>query len=197
MQAKKYVKKKPGQLIKSSESKKSYIAKKNGSYILVIVESPGKTKKLGSYLGKEYLVVSSYGHIIDLHSNSLSVDVDNDFEPSYYVVKNDVIAKLRTAALKASKVIFAADGDREGEMIAWSYKEILNLQENNYERITFNSITKDKIKEAIQNPGKIDMNMVNSQKARRILDRLVGFKISPRLNSMMGMIKLSAGRVNP
>lgn len=171
-------------------------------YTLVIVESPGKTKKIESILGTGYVVTSSFGHIMDLHPKKLSVDIDNDFNPEYHILtgtnkfqdKTKVVKDLIDKASKASKIIIASDKDREGEMIGWSLKVILGLDDN-YERITFNAITKDEIKKAIKNPQKINDMMVDSQKARRVLDRLVGFMISPSLNQMMGMGKLSAGRV--
>jgi DNA topoisomerase I len=173
------------------------------SYILVIVESPGKINKLGSILGPGYVVASSFGHIMDLHPKKMSVDIDNNFDPEYHIItgkkkfqdKRQIVKDLIAKASGASKVIIAADHDREGEMIGWSYKVALGLDEDDYERITFNSITKDEVKHAIANPGKLDMLMVDSQKTRRILDRLVGFKISPGLNQIMGMRNLSAGRV--
>lgn len=176
--------------------------KKDGKYILVIVESPGKIKKLESILGSEYKVTSSFGHIIDLHSKKLSIDMENNFKPEYHIIsgegfsnKKKVVAELRKLASSASKVIIASDHDREGEMIGWSYKMVLGLHDDDYERITFNSITKDEVKKAIANPGKLDMKMVDSQKTRRILDRIVGFKISPNLSQLMGTFNLSAGRV--
>jgi DNA topoisomerase-1 len=170
---------------------------------LVIVESPGKIKKLESILGSGYLVTSSFGHIMDLPRNALGIDIDNKFNPIYQVItgnekfqdKKKVVKDLLSKASRASKVIIAADDDREGEMIGWCYKEALKLNENEYERITFNSITKEEVKRAISTPGKINMLMVESQKTRRILDRLVGFKISPCLSQIMGMRGLSAGRV--
>lgn len=176
--------------------------KKDGQYILVIVESPGKIKKLESILGTGYKVTSSFGHIMDLHSKKISVDIDNGFKPEYHILtgegfsnKKKVVADLRKLASNASKVIIASDHDREGEMIGWSYKMVLGLHDDDYERITFNSITKEEVKKAIKNPSKIDMKMVDSQKTRRILDRIVGFKISPSLSQLMGTTKLSAGRV--
>lgn len=176
---------------------------KTSSYILVIVESPGKIKKLESILGSGYIVTSSFGHIMDLPRNNLGVDIDNNFNPTYQIItgkekfqdKKHVVKDLIKKASKASKVIIAADDDREGEMIGWSYKEALQLNDYNYERITFNSITKDEVKRAISSPGKINMLMVESQKTRRILDRIVGFKISPCIGQIMGMRNLSAGRV--
>jgi DNA topoisomerase-1 len=178
------------------------MVKKDGKYKLVIVESPGKIKKLESILGKGYKVVSSYGHIMDLYPNKMSVDFDNDFEPEYTIItgtkkfqdKKKVVSELKKLAKDASKIIIAADEDREGEMIGWSYQYLLKLKDSDYERITFNSITKDEVLRAISNPGKLDMKMVESQKTRRILDRITGFKISPELSKLLGG-KLSAGRV--
>ena len=178
------------------------MVKKDGKYILVIVESPGKIKKIESILGKGYKVISSYGHIIDLEKKTLSIDLDNDFEPTYDVIKGNgkfqsktkVVAELRKLAKDASKVIIASDDDREGEMIGWSYKKVLNLKEDDYDRISFNSITKEEVLKALKNPSKIDMKMVESQKARRCLDRIAGYKISPELSKLIGG-KLSAGRV--
>ena len=179
---------------------KLFVGKENG-YVLVIVESPGKIKKLESILGNGYVVTSSFGHIIDLHPNKLSIDMDNNFEPSYFVLagkekykdKTKVVNDLRLKAAKAKEVILASDKDREGEFIAWSYMIALNLKDP--KRITFNSITKKDIHAAIETPGKINMLMVDSQKTRRIEDRIVGFKISPELSKLMGTWNLSAGRV--
>jgi DNA topoisomerase I len=182
---------------------KKKLAGKKGSYILVIVESPGKIKKLESILGPGYVVTTSFGHIMDLHPKKMSIDFENNFDPEYHILtgtnkfqdKTKVVQNLVALAGKASKIIIAADDDREGEMIGWSYKVVIGIQDDDYERIQFNSITKDEVKRAIANPGKINMLMVNSQKARRVLDRLFGFKISPCLNQIMGMGNLSAGRV--
>jgi DNA topoisomerase-1 len=179
---------------------KPFVGKKGG-YILVIVESPGKISKLESILGKGYKVEASFGSIIDLHPNRLSVDVDNNFEPEYFVLtgkekfkdKTKVVNDLRKKASEASEVIIASDKDREGEFIAWSYQLILGLKDP--KRITFTAIEKKPVMDSIKNPGKINMKMVESQKARRIEDRLVGFKISPELNNVMGTKNLSAGRV--
>ena len=176
---------------------------KNGKYQLVIVESPNKIKKLESFLGSGYVVIASYGHIIDLHPKKMSVDVNNSFSPEYYIMdgaakfqsKVQVVKDIIAKSAKASRVIFASDKDREGEMIAWSYKTVLGIDDNSYDRITFGSITKDEIKKAIKNPRKINDDIVASQKTRRILDRLVGFKISPILNQVLGTGDLSAGRV--
>lgn len=162
---------------------------------LLIVESPGKIKKIGEYLGDDYIVMASIGHIIDLDEKTLSIDLDT-FEPTYtqYDNKKDVIAKLCKQAYNVGKtnVLLAADEDREGEMIAWSLAKELGI--TNAKRIVFNSITKKELEKAVANPQKIDMNMVKAQQARRILDRLAGYIISPVLyKSLKGA--QSAGRV--
>ncbi len=168
------------------------------SKILVIVESPGKIKKIEEYLNSlkngSYIVKASYGHCRDLNSKELSIDVDNNFEPNYNIIpgKERVVRELRGLVKDCSKVILAADEDREGEMIAASLKDLLKLKE--YDRIVFHEITKTAIKHAIENPTTINYNMVYAQQARRLLDRLVGYKISPILwKKMQG--QLSAGRV--
>ena len=164
------------------------------SYLL-IVESPGKIKKISEYLGDDYIVMASVGHIIDLDPKSLSVNVET-FEPIYSrnQDKFDVIERLYKQAIKVGKsnVLLAADEDREGEMIAWSLAKELEI--NNAKRIVFNSITKKELENAVSKPQKIDFNMVYAQQARRILDRLAGFIISPVLNKSMRGAK-SAGRV--
>lgn len=162
--------------------------------ILVIVESPGKNKTIKSILGDKYIVKACFGHCRDLDSSSLSIDVDNNFEPKYSILKDKqkIVKDLIFTASKCDKVILATDEDREGEMIASSLRDILKLK--NPERIVFHSITKSAIMEAINNPTKINENMVMAQQARRLLDRLVGYKISPLLwKQLQG--KLSAGRV--
>jgi len=162
---------------------------------LLIVESPGKIKKIGEYLGSDYVVMASVGHIIDLDEKSLSFDLTT-FEPNYkqYDNKKDVIAKLCKQTFKVGKtnVLLAADEDREGEMIAWSLAKELGL--TNAKRIIFNSITKKELEKAVANPQKIDMNMVKAQQARRILDRIAGYVISPILRKSMKGAE-SAGRV--
>jgi DNA topoisomerase-1 len=162
---------------------------------LLIVESPGKIKKIGEYLGDDYIVMASIGHIIDLDEKSLSIDL-NTFEPIYtqYDDKKDVIAKLCKQAYKVGKpnVLLAADEDREGEMIAWSLAKEIGI--TNAKRIVFNSITKKELEKAVANPQKIDMNMVKAQQARRILDRLAGYIISPVLHKSLKGAQ-SAGRV--
>jgi len=172
------------------------------SKILVIVESPGKIKKIEEYLNSlypssanvTYIVKASYGCCRDLNSKELSIDIGNNFEPTYTIIqgKEKVIKELKGLAKDCSKVILAADEDREGEMIASSLKDLLKLK--NCERIVFHEITKSAIKNAIENPTTINYNMVYAQQARRLLDRLVGYKISPILwKKMQG--QLSAGRV--
>src|SRR3989304_7442716 len=165
------------------------------SKILTIVESPGKIKKIQSILGSKYNVVASVGHIIDLDPKKLSVDVENNFKPTYVTIqgKNKVIKDLKECASKSSRILLATDEDREGEMIAWSLAYVLNIKEP--ERIVFNSITKNELLESVKKPTKIDYNMVDAQKARRILDRIVGFQGSKVLFNHLGKGKLSAGRV--
>ena len=162
--------------------------------ILVIVESPGKIKKIQSYLGNDYIVKASFGHIRDLNSKELSIDVNNNFNPQYQIMadKRKVVKDLLYNCSQCNKVILATDEDREGEAIAQGLMEVLKLK--NPDRIVFHEITKDAIKKAINNPAKIDNDMVMAQQARRLLDRLVGYKISPLLwKTMKG--QLSAGRV--
>ena len=163
---------------------------------LVIVESPSKANTIKSFLGKGYKVKASKGHVRDLPKSKLGIDIENDFEPQYINIrgKGDLINELRKEAKAADRVLLAADPDREGEAISWHLAAVLKLDPEKTKRITFNEITKSVVKEAIKSPRDIDMNMVNSQQARRILDRLVGYQISPFL---WKKIKngLSAGRV--
>tara|TARA_B110000977_G_scaffold201843_1_gene299204 strand:+ start:5170 stop:7566 length:2397 start_codon:yes stop_codon:yes gene_type:complete len=162
--------------------------------ILVIVESPGKIKKIEEYLGEDYIVKASYGHFLDLDPKELSIDVKNNFEPNYVVNsdKRNVVADLRSLAKQCQDVIIASDEDREGEKIGADLATVLKLKDP--KRIVFHEITKKAILNAISNPGKINYNMVYAQQARRLLDRLVGYKISPILWSSMNGAK-SAGRV--
>ena len=148
---------------------------------LVIVESPAKAKTIEKFLGKDFRVESSFGHISDLPSKELGVDVDGDFEPKYRVSKDkrDVVKKLKELAKKAEIVWLASDEDREGEAIAWHLAEALGLDKEKTKRIVFHEITKSAIKKAVANPTVVDMNKVNAQQARQILDCLVGFTISP------------------
>ena len=163
---------------------------------LVIVESPAKAKTIEKFLGKEFTVMSSYGHVRDLPRKGLSVDVANRFEPTYEVTedKKRVISDLKKAVKKASLVWLASDEDREGEAIAWHLEEALDLDENNTRRIVFHEITKPAILAAITNYRTIDRNLVDGQQARRVLDRLVGFELSPVLWKKI-QTGLSAGRV--
>ena len=163
---------------------------------LVIVESPGKIKKLEQALGNDYIVKASVGHIRDLDENGLSIDVENGFKPKYVIPadKKKVVADLKKAAQEASMVWLASDADREGEAISWHLFEVLGLKQENTKRIVCLEITKPAILQAIQNPREIDMNLVNAQQARRVLDRLVGFELSPVLWRKV-QPKLSAGRV--
>lgn len=163
---------------------------------LVIVESPGKIDKIQKALGKEYVVKASIGHIRDLDESGLSIDVENGFAPEYVIPadKKKVVAELKKAVKGASIVWLASDADREGEAISWHLFEILGLNKKNTKRIVFQEITKPAILAAIQNPRDIDMNLVNAQQARRVLDRLVGFELSPVLWRKI-QPKLSAGRV--
>lgn len=163
---------------------------------LVIVESPAKAKTIEKFLGKDYKVESSFGHIADLPSKELGVDVDNNFEPKYIVDKEKkaLVKKLKDLAKKADTIWLASDEDREGEAISWHLTETLDLDKKKTKRIVFNSITKSAIQKAIENPRDINYNLVNAQQARRVLDRLVGYQLSPVL---WKKIKpgLSAGRV--
>lgn len=163
---------------------------------LVIVESPAKAKTIEKYLGADFKVASSYGHISDLPSKELGVDVDNDFKPKYIISKDkkDVVKDLKKKADNADCVWLASDEDREGEAIAWHLSESLKLDKKKTKRIVFREITKNAILKAIENPREIDYNLVNAQQARRVIDRLVGFEISPILwRKVKG--GLSAGRV--
>ncbi|SHJ41483.1 type I DNA topoisomerase [Aquimarina spongiae] len=163
---------------------------------LVIVESPAKAKTIEKFLGKDYTVESSFGHIADLPAKELGVDVDGDFTPKYIVSKDkkDVVKKLKDLSMKAEMVWLASDEDREGEAIAWHLAETLKLDKAKTRRIVFHEITKNAILKAIENPRTIDYNLVNAQQARRVLDRLVGYELSPVLwRKVKG--GLSAGRV--
>ena len=163
---------------------------------LVIVESPAKAKTIQKFLGNGYEVKSSFGHIRDLQDKKLSVDVERNFTPEYVIPsdKKKVVAELKKAAASASTVWLASDEDREGEAISWHLFETLGLNEAHTRRLVFHEITKDAIVNAVRNPRSIDMNLVNAQQARRVLDRLVGFELSPVLWRKI-QPKLSAGRV--
>lgn len=163
---------------------------------LVIVESPAKAKTINRFLGKNYHVTASYGHVRDLPRSQLGIDIDNDFEPKYITIrgKGDVLAALRKEAKKADKIYLATDPDREGEAISWHLTKALKLEDDQIHRITFNEITKKAVKDSLKNPRQIDMNLVDAQQARRILDRMVGYLISPILWKKVKR-GLSAGRV--
>ena len=163
---------------------------------LVIVESPAKAKTIEGYLGKDYKVSSSMGHIRDLRKGNAAIDIENNFEPTYEVSpdKKDVIATLKKLSEEAEMVYLASDEDREGEAISWHLKEVLNLKDAKTRRIVFTEITKKAILNAIENPRGIDIDLVNAQQARRVLDRLVGFELSPILWKKIST-GLSAGRV--
>ncbi|WYP24974.1 type I DNA topoisomerase [Alkalihalobacillus sp. FSL W8-0930] len=163
---------------------------------LVIVESPAKAKTIGKYLGKKYIVKASMGHVRDLPKSQMGVDVSNDFEPRYITIrgKGPVLKDLKTAAKKVKKVYLAADPDREGEAIAWHLAHSLDIDEHSECRVVFNEITKQAIKDAFKTPRPINMDLVDAQQARRILDRLVGYNISPLLWKKVKK-GLSAGRV--
>jgi DNA topoisomerase-1 len=163
---------------------------------LVIVESPAKAKTIEKFLGKDFRVVSSFGHIRDLAKKNLGIDVENNFTPVYEIPKEKakVVSELRKAASDSKIIWIASDEDREGEAIAWHLASVLNLDLSTTKRIVFHEITKEAISDAIENPRQVDMNLVNSQQARRILDRLVGFEISPVLWKKV-QPSLSAGRV--
>ncbi len=163
---------------------------------LVIVESPAKAKTIEKFLGKDYKVMSSYGHIRDLRKKDISIKVDSDFQPVYEIPadKKNLVTELKKAAKEAETVWLASDEDREGEAIAWHLYEVLGLKPENTKRIVFHEITKNAILEAIENPRDIDLHLVDAQQARRVLDRLVGFELSPVLWKKIKPA-LSAGRV--
>ena len=163
---------------------------------LVIVESPAKAKTIGKYLGKDYEVKACMGHLRDLQKSKLSVDVDNDFEPVYKPIKGKeaIISDLKKSAKAADTVYLATDPDREGEAISWHLKSLLDLPDKKTKRVTFNEITKNVVRQSIENPRDIDQNLVDAQQARRILDRLVGYQLSPLLWKKIKR-GLSAGRV--
>ena len=163
---------------------------------LVIVESPAKAGTIQKFLGKDFVVKSSFGHIRDLHDKDLSIDVEHGFKPEYVIPadKKKVVAELKKAASQAATVWLASDEDREGEAISWHLFETLGLKKENTRRIVFHEITRNAILHAVENPREIDMNLVDAQQARRILDRLVGFELSPVLWRKI-QPKLSAGRV--
>src|SRR5699024_4257322 len=163
---------------------------------LVIVESPAKAKTIERYLGKKYNVKASMGHVRDLPKSQIGVDVNNQFKPKYITIrgKGDVLKELRKAAKKAKKVYLDADPDREGEAIAWHLAHALNMDKQSKCRVVFNEITEEAVKQSFKHPRTINTDLVNAQQARRILDRLVGYNISPLLWKKVKK-GLSAGRV--
>lgn len=163
---------------------------------LLIVESPAKAQTIEKYLGKKYKVVSSKGHVRDLPKSTFGVDIENGFEPHYMTIrgKSDLIKSLKKEVKAANTVYLATDPDREGEAISWHLYELLGLNDKDSKRIVFNEITKNAVKEAVKNPRDIDMDLVAAQQARRILDRIVGYKLSPFLWKKVKK-GLSAGRV--
>ena len=163
---------------------------------LVIVESPAKAKTIEKFLGNDYQVMSSYGHIRDLKEKEFGIDVDKNYKPEYIIPddKKKLVQELKSASKKADMVWLASDEDREGEAIAWHLYETLGLKKENSKRIAFHEITKNAILNAIENPRDININLVDAQQARRVLDRIVGFELSPVLWRKIKPA-LSAGRV--
>lgn len=163
---------------------------------LVIVESPAKVKTIKKFLGKNYEVMASNGHVRDLPKSALGIDVEGDFDPKYITIrgKGEILAKLRKEVKKAEKIFLATDPDREGEAISWHLSKALKLEDKKVYRISFNEITQSAVKASLRNPREIDMDLVNAQQARRVLDRMVGYKISPLLWAKVKR-GLSAGRV--
>ena len=180
------------------EKKKGKAEKNDTRQILVIVESPAKAKTIEKYLGPSYTVKASMGHLIDLPKSRTAVDVDNDFEPEYITVrgKAKLLKELQGDAKKSNEVLLASDNDREGEAIAWHLRNAITAKNGKVpiKRISFNEITPQAIKDAVDNPSVIDESKVNAQKARRVLDRLVGYNLSPLLWKKVKN-GLSAGRV--
>ncbi len=150
---------------------------------LVILESPGKVKTVQKYLGKDYVVMASMGHVRDLPKSKIGIDIEHGFKPDYKVMsdKKQLIAELKKAANDSDYVYIATDPDREGEAIAWHLATLLDLKNEKNNRVSFNEITKSGVEAGMKNPHEIDENLVNAQQARRVLDRLVGYKLSPFL----------------
>ena len=163
---------------------------------LVIVESPAKAKTIGKYLGPDYEVKACMGHLRDLPKSTIGVDVDNDFEPDYRPIKGkeDIIRDLKHAANASATVYLATDPDREGEAISWHLQHLLELDEKKARRVTFNEITRKVVTDSIAKPRDIDQDLVDAQQARRLLDRIVGYQISPLMWKKIRR-GLSAGRV--
>ena len=166
------------------------------SELLVIVESPAKAKTIGKFLGSKYKVIASNGHVRDLPKSQLGVDIENNFEPKYITIRGrgDILTRIRKEAKGASRIFLATDPDREGEAISWHLAAMLGIDEKDACRIEFNEVTSKAVKAAVKNPRPLDMNLINAQQARRVLDRLVGYKISPLLWSKVRK-GLSGGRV--
>ena len=164
--------------------------------ILVILESPSKATTVKGYLGSNYKVMASVGHVRDLPKSTLGVDIENNFKAHYINIrgKGDLIKELKKEAKAASKVLLATDPDREGEAISWHLATALDIPESQIQRVTFNEVTKNVVKASVKQPRGLDMNLVNAQQARRILDRIVGYKLSPFLWKTVKS-GLSAGRV--
>ncbi|MBQ2611289.1 hypothetical protein IJF81_02740 [bacterium] len=164
---------------------------------LVIVESPAKTKTIRKILGNDYTIEASFGHIRDLPNKDLGFDVNNDFKPTFVVIpeKKKVVTKLNSLAKQCDKVYLASDPDREGEAIAWHVRQVLNVPDEKVFRIEFNEITPKAVKYAVEHSRQIDMDRVKAQQTRQILDKLVGYKLSPVLWKELGNYRLSAGRV--
>src|SRR5579863_257864 len=163
---------------------------------LVIVESPAKAKTINKYLGSAYTVKASMGHVMDLPKKDLGVNVAKGFEPTYITIhaKKQVIQELKAAAAKADAIYLAADPDREGEAICAHLRELLGSRKHKFHRVVFNEITRDAVRQAFESPGEIDSRLVDAQQARRILDRLVGYQVSPLLWDKVKR-GISAGRV--
>ena len=163
---------------------------------LVIVESPAKAKTIGKYLGKDYEDKASMGHLRDLPKSTLGIDIEHDFEPDYKPIrgKEALIRELKEAAKESDTVYLATDPDREGEAISWHLQYLLDLNDQKARRVTFNEITKNVVPESIARPREIDQNLVDAQQARRVLDRIVGYELSPLLWKKVRR-GLSAGRV--
>src|SRR3989344_7839268 len=163
---------------------------------LVIVESPTKAKTITKFLGKGFIVKSSFGHVRDLPKSKMGIDIEHNFEPQYIISrdKSKTVKELKDAAKKTDEILFATDADREGEAISWHLAHILGVEPEAVKRITFHEITKHAITEAVEHPQTLNIKMVNAQQARRILDRLVGYELSPFLWRKVAK-GLSAGRV--
>ena len=176
----------------------SFTAERKGDKMknLVIVESPAKAKTISKFLGSNYKVRASVGHVRDLPKSKMGIDFENDFEPEYITIrgKGKVLKELRSEAKKADKVFLATDPDREGEAISWHLAKALSIPEDDVCRVEFNEITKETIKKAVKIPRKINKDLVDAQQARRVLDRIVGYSISPLLWRKLRK-GLSAGRV--